>query len=142
MQTSYTIPQGTRLSKYWTEGFKLKPRKKKFVKGNIEPRIGVSYWIYSTFKRCWYFRRITEDSNFLSLIVNINKGLVYWTFTEDEWSDIQRECEAFNLDYDRLNRFRTYQYSLDRHINTANKEYGYLSKKKDLEDKISELTKD
>lgn len=139
MRTSNAIPQGTQLAKYWTEGFRLRPRKKKFVKGNIEPRLGYAYWIYSEYRRCWYFRKITKDSDFWALITNINKGIVYFSFSQENLEEIDKEKESYGLSYDDMNKLRMYQFSLDRHLNTANKEYGFLSKKKHLEEKIWEI---
>jgi hypothetical protein len=139
MKPHQDIPSDTPKARYWTECFTLKPRKRKFVYENIKVRDNMYYWIWSSFKRAYYYRKLRPENDIQKLIEHISLGLVYLAPTEEEKALIRAEMESCGLGYYQMQRFRMYEYAIDKHERGGDKHYGYLQKLKELENKKDEV---
>ena len=139
MKKQLQLPDDIVKAKYWSEGFCLTPRKRKFVKGNIELRVGMKYWIWSAFSRCYYHREISSHNDPNKLIDVISHGLVWLAPNEEQRAAIRKEMESYGMGYYQMNRYRMYEYLLDQHTRLGDKSYGYQSKSLELINKLKRI---
>lgn len=125
IDTVASLPEGAFKVRVWTEAWRLLPRKKKFIEGNIEPRFGVEYYIYSKFAGMYYSRIIRPENDFDNLNHFITQGKIHFLLNEDQKEEIRKEVSDSGLNYYNLMLFRKYQYMLHEHEKKGDKTYGY-----------------
>ena len=94
-----TLPDNAFKCRHWLEFYRLKERKRRHSRDNIELNVGSFYLIKATRSNVWYVRDIIEFTDPKNLLNEITQGKIYLLYTEDIAESIRKDVERSGLSY-------------------------------------------
>jgi len=104
-----SLPESAFKCRSVLEFYRLKPKKKKHSKDNVEINSGCMYLIKATRSERYYIRNISEVSDPYLLEDRIKEGKIWLLYTEDVAEAIRKSVESSGLGYSKyLSRAEAY----------------------------------
>ncbi len=134
-------PDTAFMCRSWLEFYRLKPRKRKHIRDNIEINEGCFYLIKATRSGRWYVRDITQFTDPRSLKDVIRLGNIYLLYTEEVAESIRSDVESSGLPYRKFIARAEASMSEEEVDDGYYYDGGMVSRQSIYKDKINQIKK-